>query len=276
MPESTGAAITAVDSHAHVFVRGLPLAPKPRHAPDYDATLDDYIALLDGHGLSHAVLVQPSFLGTDNSFLIEALRAHPSRLRGVAVVEPSTGDDALRALDEAGICGIRLNLVGLPIPKLESPPWRDLLARVRALDWHVELHLESQHLHRAAEPVLEAGCKLVVDHFGRPDESDEVPADWLAAAAEGRTWVKLSGAYRNWRDPRGPQARAMAACLLGTLGAERLLWGSDWPHTQHRDRVDLHAALAALADWVPDADTRRRILADNPSQLFRFSAGDPS
>ncbi|WP_231973073.1 amidohydrolase family protein [Variovorax sp. HW608] len=277
MPEPKEAAITAVDSHAHVFVRGLPLAPKPRHAPDYDATLDDYLALLDGHGLSHAVLVQPSFLGTDNSFLIEALRAHPSRLRGVAVVEPSIGDDALRALDQAGICGIRLNLVGLPIPELESPPWRDLLARVRALDWHVELHLESQHLQRAAEPVLEAGCKLVVDHFGRPAKADEVPAAWLAAAAaDGRTWVKLSGAYRNWCDPSGPQARAMATRLLGMLGAGRLLWGSDWPHTQHRDQVDYRAALAALADWVPDADTRHRILADNPAQLFRFSVGDPS
>ena len=71
MPEPIG----AIDSHAHVFRRGLPLAPVHRHAPDYDALLADYLALLDAHAVSHAVLVQPSFLGTDNSFLLDAVRA---------------------------------------------------------------------------------------------------------------------------------------------------------------------------------------------------------
>ena len=76
MPEAA-AAITAIDSHAHVFVRGLPLAPQRRHAPDYDATPADFGALLDAHGVSHALLVQPSFLGTDNRFLLDAIRARP-------------------------------------------------------------------------------------------------------------------------------------------------------------------------------------------------------
>ena len=41
------AAITAIDSHAHVFAHGLPLAAARRHAPDYEATLAEYLALLD-------------------------------------------------------------------------------------------------------------------------------------------------------------------------------------------------------------------------------------
>nr|WP_198969864.1 hypothetical protein [Xylophilus sp. ASV27] len=55
MPESP---VTAVDTHAHVFVRGLPLAAQRRHAPGYDALPRDYLAHLDRHGLSHGVLVQ--------------------------------------------------------------------------------------------------------------------------------------------------------------------------------------------------------------------------
>jgi predicted TIM-barrel fold metal-dependent hydrolase len=86
--------------------------------------------------------------------------------------------------------------------------------------------------------------------------------------------MKLSGAYRNWPDPCGPQARTAARHLLSRFGADRLLWGSDWPHTQHRDRIDYPAALAALADWVPDPAARRRILVDTPARLFRFSIGD--
>jgi len=51
---------------------------------------------------------------------------------------------------------------------------------------------------------------------------------------------------------------------------ERVLWGSDWPHVQLNDRrmpndgdlVDL------LADWVPDERIRRRILCENPLELY--------
>src|SRR5688500_20326153 len=116
MRELGGGAIRAVDSHAHVFARGLPLAPQRRHAPDYDALLADYLALLDAHAVSHAVLVQPSFLGTDNRFLLDALRACPQRLRGVVIVEPVIGEDELAAMDRQGVCGIRLNLVAPPLP----------------------------------------------------------------------------------------------------------------------------------------------------------------
>ncbi|KQP11810.1 amidohydrolase [Pseudorhodoferax sp. Leaf267] len=265
----TGAAIRAVDSHAHVFVRGLPLAPRRRHAPDYDAPLAHYLALLDAHGVSHAVLVQPSFLGTDNAHLLQALHAAPQRLRGVAVVEPGIDAHALQALHRAGVCGLRLNLVGLPLPDLAQPAWQGLLARVRALDWHVEVHRDAGDLARAAQPVLEAGCRLVVDHFGLPGSAGV--SDWLLrAAAGGRTWVKLSAAYRSWPGASGPQARGAAQALLQAFGPERLLWGSDWPHTQHRERVDYSAAHAALADWVPDAAARRRILVDTPAELFHF------
>ena len=66
--------ITAIDSHAHVFKRGLPLSDTRRYAPDYDATPEQYIEILDRNGVSNAVLVQPSFFGTDNSYMVEALK----------------------------------------------------------------------------------------------------------------------------------------------------------------------------------------------------------
>ena len=142
-PSATG---LAVDTHAHVFRQGLALADTRRHTPDYDATLDQYLALLDTHGLTHGVLVQPSFLGTDNSHLVQALRAQPDRLRGVAVVDPAITDEALQALAAAGVVGIRLNLIGLPLPDVAAPAWRHLLDRVNALGWHVEIHVQAARL----------------------------------------------------------------------------------------------------------------------------------
>jgi len=270
--------ITAIDSHAHVFTRGLPLAAVRRHAPDYDATLAEYLGLLDRHGVSHGVLVQPSFLGTDNSFLLGTLRASPQRLRGVAVVDPETGEDELKAMDDAGICGIRLNLVGLPLPELARADWQGLLERVHALGWHVELHCESFALAAAGQAVLDAGCQLVVDHFGRPGAALQPDAGFawlLQQAATGRVWVKLSAAYRNWA---GHSAAALsheaAQALLRAFGPERLVWGSDWPHTQHREIVDYSTAHADLAAWVPDAAARTQILCGTPAQLFKFNPGD--
>lgn len=266
---------TAVDSHAHVFVRGLPLAPRRRHAPAYDATLADYLSLLDRQGVSHGVLVQPSFLGTDNSFLLDALRRERARLRGVVMLDPSTSAQQLQELDALGVRGVRLNLVGLPIPDLRGDLWSGFLARLQALDWHVEVHREAVDLKQCVEPLLLAGCKVVVDHFGRPNcdvEESHSGFEWLLAqAATGRVWVKLAAAYRSWNQEEGAQAITAATALLAHFGPERLVWGSDWPNTQHRDRASFASARRALDQWVPDPEARRRILFDTPAALFRFS-----
>src|ERR687898_874512 len=105
-----------VDTHAHVFRRGRKLADTRRYAPDYDVEVDDYLRQLDAHAITRGVLVQPSFLGTDNSFMLEALRQHPARLRGIAMVQPDTAVLELQELAASGVVGIRLNLVGLPLP----------------------------------------------------------------------------------------------------------------------------------------------------------------
>ncbi|MBT2335008.1 amidohydrolase family protein [Variovorax paradoxus] len=272
-----GQPVTAVDSHAHVFRHDLPFAEGCRHSPDYDAPLADYLGLLDAHDVSHAVLVQPSFLGTDNGFLLTALDACPGRFRGVVVVAPSIAEAELRSMASRGVCGIRLNLLGAAVPDLRSGAWAALLAHVRALDWHVEVHVEIDRLPQVGSAVIDSGVRLVVDHFGRPgtqvDAGRGMP--WLLeAAASNSTWVKLSAAYRNWTPVAAVQATAAAAKLLDAFGPERLVWGSDWPHTQHRELASFSTSLSALTEWVPDVAARRTILIDTPRCLFHFSSGD--
>src|ERR1700741_2321797 len=73
---------TVIDTHSHVFHRGLKLASGRRYAPDYDAPLSLYLAQLDQNGTTNGVLVQPSFLGTDNSYIVDCLGQTNGRLRG--------------------------------------------------------------------------------------------------------------------------------------------------------------------------------------------------
>ncbi|WP_414449019.1 amidohydrolase [Burkholderia sp. 22PA0099] len=267
--------LAGVDTHAHLFVRGLPLAAQRRHAPDYDATLDAYVAHLASHGLSHGVLVQPSFLGTDNRWLASVTCRYPQRFRGVAVVDPQIGDAELAALAASGIVGARLNLIGLPLPDLRSGPWPHFLARIDALGWHLEIHRGAADLPILIDALLPQCRAIVIDHFGRPDlaagAADPGFRDLLTRADSGRVWVKLSAAYRSVREGGGEALGAtLAADLLAAFGPQRLMWGSDWPHTEHRDRVDYAAASRALQRWVPDDAQRRTILVESPRALFRL------
>lgn len=263
----------AIDTHAHVFERGLAMAAVRRYTPDYDATLAAYLGHLDAHGLTHGVLVQPSFLGTDNSYMVAALRARPDRLRGVAVVGPDEHTDGVvAALAAAGVVGARLNLFGRELPDLSSPAWQRRLGQFNLYGWHVEVHAAAARLQAVLPPLLDAGCRVVVDHFGRPDPalglSDPGFAFLLRQASTGRVWVKLAAPYRNWADAALPSAAARA--LLDAYTADFLLWGSDWPHTEH-PHVSYAPARRWLDAWIPDPAQRRIILADTPWRLFDFS-----
>ena len=269
------ARITAIDTHAHVFERGLPLANARRYAPTYDAPLSAYLAQLDAHGVSHGVLIQPSFLGVDNSYLLAALKQAPQRLRGVAVIDPAAPETLLTQMNAEGIVGIRLNLIGAADPQLKSPVWQAALARLHALGWHVELHVEARRLPALLQPLLEAQVNVVVDHFGRPDPAlgvdDPGFAALLAAGRSRRVWVKISGAYRNGANGRG-EAIAQAAMprLKDALGLDRLVWGSDWPHTQFESQINYDKMWAFAGVLLPNAADRKQVLVDTPAQLFRF------
>ena len=267
--------MTAIDCHAHVFLHSLPM-PDPRRAPaGYDATPAAYLGLLDAHGMSHGVLVQPSFLGFDNSYLLSVLRAHPQRLRGIAVVAPGVSVQELDALQDAGVVGIRLNLVGLPAPDFASPGWPELLKQIRLRDWQVEVHQIAQELQPVLAPLLAAGVKVVVDHFGRPSAmlgvNDPGFRYLLSLAQTRRVWVKLSGAYRNGPAGRGEEtALAAMPLLLREFGPERLMWGSDWPHTLFEKTASYDAEFKLMESWLPDLAQRQVVLRDTPARLFRF------
>src|SRR5690606_5419075 len=131
-----------------------------------------YLALLDRHAIGHAVLVQPSFLGTDNRYLLEALRLAGPRCRGVAVVSPDIDTAALQALQACGIRGIRLNLFGLDHLDLRAASWQALFDKLLALNLHVELHAPLVQLPQRLAAILPRRLPIVVDHFGRPGPGD--------------------------------------------------------------------------------------------------------
>ena len=263
---------TVIDTHAHVFHRGLKLASGRRYAPDYDAPLSLYLQQLDQNGTTNGVLVQPSFLGTDNSYIVECLGQSGGRLRGIAMVEPTISSQDILALDKAGIVGIRLNLVGQQLPDLSAPEWKALLANLKSANWQVEIQRNASDLVGLVPKLLDAGVSVVLDHYTLPDPKlgvdDPAFQSVLKFGATGRVWVKISAPYRN-----GPNGEAFAKqaypLLRAAFGLDHLLWGSDWPHTQFEKTETYAKNRRFLDELITDTDERAKVLIA-PSSLFRF------
>lgn len=259
----------STDCHFHIFEANSGVA-RARYVPTYAATLAGWALAARACGVVRGVVVQPSFLGTDNTQLLAALATNPRDLRGVAVVAPDVSADSLRELRSAGVRGVRLNLSRVPTPSahmtaLSAAWWRALVSN----DLHVELLADA---HRVAEliPMVPADITLVLDHFALTSADAAGEATFAALAkraqhAPAQTFVKLSAAYRL---PDPAAAPALTQRLRDTLGADALLWGSDWPCTNHEAYADIAALRWRFDAWVNDAPTRLKILTDNPARLY--------
>jgi predicted TIM-barrel fold metal-dependent hydrolase len=264
----TAPAVLPVDTHAHVFTRSHAWAARRRYTPDYDAPLATYLATLDAHGVGESVLVQPSFLGTDNSYMLAAIAASSGRLRGIAVVDPAVTDGELDALAAGGVVGIRYNLVGEDAGKIARPEFGALSSRAAARGWQIELHVEGRDLPPLIDLLLPLGAPVVVDHFGRPDATlrhdDPGLRRLLAGTPDASLYVKISGSYRS-----GGRGGDYMPALLAALGPHRLLWGSDWPFTQFEDRRRYTDGIAELAAWCSPVEQAAIAVASR--KLFGFA-----
>lgn len=277
MSDTFPASILGIDGHAHVFSRELDLTSARRYSPDYDATLATYQQNLQDHGLSHGVLVQPSFLGTDNSYLLNALRRAPAQLRAVVVVDRDISRTQLDEMDRLGVVGIRLNLMGKALPDFSEPHWKTLFAHIAELDWHVELHRHVADIPALVRGLLPFGVKVVIDHFGRPDARLGLDQPGLHEMLElglgGLLWLKVSGIYRleGSEQQNLDFARAALPLLIESFGQQRLVWGSDWPHTQHEAQVSYTRVVEQLQALGCTPQVMRSLLIEAPQVLFDFS-----
>jgi predicted TIM-barrel fold metal-dependent hydrolase len=255
------------DCHFHVFNAGQSSAPGARYTPTYDASLQHWQAQASAHGITRGVLVQPSFLGTDNRLLVQTLLAHPAQLRGVAVVAADADISTLRPLHEAGVRAIRLNLAGTPHT---MGPWQvcsALWSALEQLGWHVEIHTDA-----GALPVvlaqLPATLPVVLDHMAKPASlAGNDPTFVLVRQRAHRSpvHIKLSGAYRQ----AASDTPALCQRWLDVLGPGALVWGSDWPFTNHEASIHYQQVYRQFDDWVP-ADATRLATCENPARLYGF------
>jgi predicted TIM-barrel fold metal-dependent hydrolase len=256
-----------VDAHVHIFTQDMPLIDNPRHTPTYSFTVEQLLATMDAHGVQFAVIAAASPWGDYNDYTIAALRAHP-RLRGTVILKPTVERYILEAMSKDGVVGVRLPFISLAeLPDITSFDYRRFLRRLADLDWHVHLHIEGEKLPSLL-PALEAsGVKLVIDHLGRPEPRTGINSEGFKALLrsidKGRTWVKMSAAYR-----LGPAAADYARELVRVAGPDRLVWASDCPFVGLESKVRYQETIDWLIDCVPDPAARRKIFGETALKLY--------
>lgn len=265
----------ACDCHFHLF------GPAERYAFDpaspyvsNDALPETFFAMQHTLGFSRGVLISGGGYGRDTRHLIDTLARFPESLRGVAWPSEDITEAKILELDALGVRGIRFiserRRGGLPV--ISGAIARRVYDVAR---WQVHFY-PCGDLAEQAPRLLALPNAIVLDHFASIDASAGVNQPEFRLLLElldtGRVWVKLSGPMRCTRDEYPYAALTPIAQALVKHAPHRLIWGSDWPHVNMNDRLmpndgDL---VDLLAEWIPEAPARRRILVENPAQLFGF------
>ena len=269
----------ACDTHAHIC------GPIARYAyyseriyTPADALLPDYQHMLATLGVERAVLIQPSVYGTDNTAMLDAMRAAGPRFRGVAVVAEDISEHELKRMHDAGVRGVRVNIVDVKDRKAGTLPLaalRKLAVKVAPFGWHLEFLMHVDEFPDLDHMLADFPVDTVYGHLGymRTDKGVAAPGfqALLRLMQSGRAWVKLTGPYRISMQPL-PHAdtNAYAHALIKTA-PRQVIWGTDWPHVMVKGAMPNDGDLCdLLGDWVPDAATRQQVLVDNPARLYGF------
>ncbi|TDZ41195.1 2-pyrone-4,6-dicarbaxylate hydrolase [Colletotrichum trifolii] len=236
----------AWDTHVHVFDSSIgPFAPSRAYTPA-QATLDQLLSFgssLTTHKPGNVVLVQPSPYGSDNTVLLESLKALHNAgahyARGIAVADINEiSDDELQSMHDVGVRGLRVNTQA-DGRSADVEALRDVVvrtaSRIRHLSgWKIQLF--------CAASVWDV--EVIADHMGGLRGSSKLDDSHLhqtkqpgfdslvTLAKQSKVYIKISALYRSSSragtgyDDLEPIVRALAEAVQ-----DRLVWASDWPHT---------------------------------------------
>lgn len=273
----------SVDAHCHVFGPGstFPYAPQRKYTP-CDAPKEALFALRDHLGFARNVIVQATCHGSDNRALVDALQSSGGRARGVASVKRDVSDEQLQQLHAAGVRAVRFNFVRRLVDVVPRGALQELAGRVARLGWHVVIYFEAADLPGLYDFFGQLPVTLVVDHMGRPDVSQPVDGPdfelfvrfmrehanvWSKVSCPERLSITgpaaLDGERNAYRDVV-PFARRVVEAF-----ADRVLWGTDWPHPNLKKHMpDDGLLLDFIPHIAPTAELQRKLLVDNPMRLY--------
>ncbi|MCE5238580.1 amidohydrolase [bacterium] len=271
-----------IDCHVHVwtdeFAR-FPLAPgfSPEEMEPPVFTPEDLIAVAEPCDVDRIVLVQMSYYGTDNSYMLDAIRTYPGVFGGIAVIDPNAADveEHMTRLAEEGVRGFRIQPGRSPAGDwLDTPGYHRMFARAASTGQSLCCLINPDSL-----PALDRMCTaypqtpVVIDHLCRlgieGDVREEDVTALCALARHGGVKVKVSAFYALGRKrPPHEDLLPLIERVVAAFGARRLMWGSDCPYQVQNETYEDGLALVRDRLTLPSADDRDWLLWRTAEETF--------
>ncbi|HEB9429758.1 TPA: amidohydrolase family protein [Campylobacter coli] len=263
-----------IDTHAHIFLKELKSIENARYKPDYDASFKDYKANLDRYDFDKGVLVQPSFLGVDNEFLLDSIK-DDENIKAIVVVDENIKFEELEKLKRRKACGVRLNLIGKELDDFKNPIWMEFFENLAKLKMQVEIQRDlDDDLIKIIKQILPFGCDIVIDHLARASDKSK-NLEELLHLKNPKVFFKISGFYRakihyTKNEEAIKFAKTMYEILKEHFLPTNFVFGSDWPHTNFEKNINFLSAFEAFEKIVTSKKEQEQILGDNACALFGF------
>jgi predicted TIM-barrel fold metal-dependent hydrolase len=268
--------LKACDCHLHIYDARFAQSVDAAALQDL-ATVNEYRLLQKRLGTERAVIVTPRSYGVNNDVTLDAIaQLGIDRTRGVAVLRSDVSDTTLKALDAGGIRGVRFSLYTPKHAAASFEMVEPLAARIASLGWHLQLHWTADQIVEHEAMLKRLPTPIVLDHMTRLPQPLGLkhPAVKIVEhlLAQGRTWIKLSGAYLDSQVGEAGDfldIDAVARHWIATA-PNRLVWGSDWPHPTETIKPNDANMLDMLARWTTERSVIEQILVNNPNELYGF------
>ncbi|MFP3794844.1 amidohydrolase family protein [Paraburkholderia sp. SIMBA_027] len=265
-----------IDTHTHAIspdTQRYPLAPVGGHQSEWSAKRPvDYeglLASMDEAGIDRAVVVQASTVyGNDNSYVVDAVRAHPDRFAGVFSIDVLASDAVTqmqRWLD-AGLSGLRLFTTGSTMPGQAG--WLDDERSYPVWDY-AQRHGVSICLQMTAQGIPALlnmlarfpDVRVLLDHLARPELAGgppyEAAAPLFSLASHQGVYLKLTNRTIAAAAQGASTPAQFFPRVLDAFGAKRISWGSNFP-----------AAEGALSQLLTEARESLSMLPTEAQQAI--------
>jgi predicted TIM-barrel fold metal-dependent hydrolase len=278
---------------------GFPYAQEPPAHLQDRASIAELLQQMDANGVDGALIVQPAIHKFDHSYVLSAIQSHADRFKGMLLHDPSLSEEAavsrLEDLALQGFVGVRFN----PYlwPKLEDQQeegsgWAPMSqgAGLAVYKRCGELHMPVgvmcfQGLQLHYDDILalvkaSPDTTLILDHFaftklgGKEDNNDKDNADTdavfdklLALAAYPQVHVKISALFRLSDDPPYTRVKEQRfQPLLKAFGADRLMFGSDFPFVL--EQPEAYGTVRLVESWMENDQDRAAIMGGTAERVF--------
>src|SRR5258708_1815022 len=271
-----------IDAHSHVWTPDTghyPLAAGFRRAnmEPRSFTVQELLERAQPAGVNHVVLIQMSFYGYDNRYMLDAIKMYPGKFSGVAVIDQNmiNPEAQMRELKSQGVRGFRIYPKDMPVERWLDGDGLQAMFKIGA-DENLNMCCL---IDPNALPALSKACQkfpdtpVVIDHLCRIGVSGTIEPAEVKSLCEmsrhKRVTVKVSAFYAlGKKKPPYLDLAPMVRQVYEAFGPERLMWATDCPFqvVDHSYQQSIDLVLHGL-DFLSAGD-KEWILRKTAEKVF--------